>query len=199
MSHYLYLVRHGEQENAEHGINDGPLSERGRAQAHLIGRRLAAVPLSETYTSPLDRAVQTSAVIDQYTSGPAALESTLLFDCIPTGQDGAPSIYDGFFGGIGDEVIEAGVAQMSDAYDTFFSKSRDDRHTLLVTHNFVIGEFVRRVVDAPEWRWLGLNSVNTGLTVVRVRTRKPAELLLFNDQSHLTPELRTGVSASIAI
>ena len=33
VSHYLYLVRHGEQQDAEHGLPDGPLSERGKRQA----------------------------------------------------------------------------------------------------------------------------------------------------------------------
>ena len=36
MPHHLYLVRHGEQLDAEHGMPDGPLSPRGRRQAELL-------------------------------------------------------------------------------------------------------------------------------------------------------------------
>ena len=40
MTHYLYLVRHGEHLDAEHGLEDGPLSPRGRRQAELLADRL---------------------------------------------------------------------------------------------------------------------------------------------------------------
>ena len=40
MPQYLYLVRHGEQQDAEYGLPDGPLSPRGKRQAHLIAERL---------------------------------------------------------------------------------------------------------------------------------------------------------------
>ncbi|MHB1234602.1 MAG: histidine phosphatase family protein, partial [Microbacteriaceae bacterium] len=44
MSHYIYLVRHGEHEDAEYGLPDGRLSERGKRQAKLIAERLSGVP-----------------------------------------------------------------------------------------------------------------------------------------------------------
>ena len=36
----------------------------------------------------------------------------------------------------------------------------EDRHELLITHNFVIGWFVRHTLDAQVWRWIGLNQAN---------------------------------------
>ena len=194
MSHYLYLVRHGEQEHAEYGITDGSLSERGRAQAHAVGARLARVPFTAAYTSPLDRAVETAAIIDTYTQGPPIERSNLLFDCIPSSGEGAPAVYESFFSGIDQAQIEAGEAQMRDAVSTFFSHSRDDRHMLLVTHQFVIGEFVRSVLDLPSWRWLTFGTANAALTVLRLRSTRPSELVLFGDVSHLHPSERTGRS-----
>ena len=61
------------------------------------------------------------------------------------------------------------------------------------THNFVIGWFVRHVFDAPEWRWLGLNQANCGLTIIRIRSAKPPVLVAHNDLAHLPAELRTGL------
>lgn len=55
---------------------------------------------------------------------------------------------------------------------------------VLVTHAFVIGWFVRTAMDAPSWRWLGLNSANTGLTIIRF-TDGVATLGAFNDTGHL--------------
>lgn len=194
MSHFIYLVRHGEQENAEFGISDGPLSERGRAQAHAIGRRLADVPFDAAYTSPLDRATETAAIIDQYTQGPAIEANTLLFDCIPSPADSAPEAYASFFSGVDDEMVEAGEAQMQDAVGAFLTHSREDRHTLLVTHNFVIGYLVAHALELPQWRWLTLGSANTALTVLRLRSTRPNELSLFGDCSHLPLADRTGTS-----
>ena len=37
MGHVLYLVRHGEQVDAQYGVADGPLSPRGERQARLLG------------------------------------------------------------------------------------------------------------------------------------------------------------------
>ena len=62
-----------------------------------------------------------------------------------------------------------------------------------ITHNFVIAWFVREVLGAPEWRWLGLNQANCGLTIIRVRSAKPAVLVTHNDLGHLPVELRTGM------
>ena len=194
MSHYLYLVRHGEQQDAEHGIADGPLSERGRAQAHAIGARLARVPFDAAYTSPLDRAVETAAIIDGYIQGPAAEPSNLLFDCVPSSGEGAPSHYESFFSGVSAEAIEAGEAQLRDAEATWLTRLREDRHTLLVTHNFVIGALVQAVLELPSWRWLTLGTCNASLTVLRIRSARPPELVLFGDTSHLAPADRTGRS-----
>lgn len=193
MSHYLYLVRHGEQRDAEHGIDEGPLSARGAAQAHAIGRRLAKVPFTASYTSPLERAAQTADIMSSYLQGPPPEPSGLLFDCVPSARTPeTPAVYDSYYSGVSDADAEAGAAQMSDAWATFFTKERDRMHTLIVTHGFVIGWFIREALDMPEWRWLALRTANASLTVLRIRRARPIELLVHNDQGHLPPELRTG-------
>lgn len=197
MSHYLYLVRHGEQQDAEFGVPEGPLSDRGRTQAHAVGRRLAGIPFDNAFTSPLDRCIETAAIMAEHIEGPAAEPSNLLFDCIPSGPDGAPAAYDSFFSGIDDTVVEAGTAQIHDACETWFTRSRTDEHTLLVTHNFVIGALVAAAMDMPEWRWLTLRAGHAALTVLRVRSIRPTELALFGDNSHLPAELRTGTSGTV--
>lgn len=193
MSHYVYLVRHGEQRDAEHGIVDGPLSARGAAQAHAVGKRLARVPFTAFYTSPLDRAAQTADIMSSYLQGPPPEPSGLLFDCVPSGRTPeTPAFYDSYFSGVSDAAVDAGSAQMEDATATFLTRERERTHTLLVTHNFVIGWLVREVLEAPQWRWLALQTANAALTVLRIRRARPSELLVHNDQAHLAPELRTG-------
>jgi broad specificity phosphatase PhoE len=60
-----------------------------------------------------------------------------------------------------------------------------DRHELLITHNFVIGWFVRRVLDAPQWRWIGLNQANCAITILQWDSDRPPTLVSFNDTGHL--------------
>ena len=47
--HYVYLIRHGHYDRGPAAVGDdlpgGGLSERGHRQAHLIGARLAALPV----------------------------------------------------------------------------------------------------------------------------------------------------------
>ena len=65
MSHYLYLVRHGEQQDAEYGLPDGKLSARGTRQAEAIANRLGGVPFSGAWHSPLERAADTARILTQ--------------------------------------------------------------------------------------------------------------------------------------
>ena len=194
MAHYLYLVRHGEQQDAEHGLPDGPLSPKGQRQARAIADRLGGVPFSRAWHSPLERAAQTAAIMTERMPALTSTPSSLLMDCIPSGPTpDMPHAFEPFFGSVTPEQIEAGEAQMADAVAEFLATAMEDRHDLLITHNFVIAWFVREVFGAPSWRWLGLNQANCGLTIIRVRSAKPPVLVTHNDLGHLPAELRTGL------
>ncbi|RQP10160.1 MAG: histidine phosphatase family protein [Microbacteriaceae bacterium] len=195
MSRFLYLVRHGEQQDAEHGLPDGPLSPRGVRQAHAIAERLGGVPFTGAWTSPLQRAQETARIMTERMPAIEPQPSALLMDCIPSGPTpDLPHAWEHFFGAVTREEIEAGEAQMADATAEWLTPTREDRHDLLITHNFVIGWFVREVFGAASWRWLGINQANCGLTIIRVRSAKPPVLVTHNDLGHLLPELRTGLS-----
>lgn len=194
MSHFLYLVRHGEQQDAEHGLPDGPLSARGKRQAKLIADRLSGVPFTGAWHSPLQRAEDTAAMITKNLPSLRSTPSALLFDCIPSGPTpDMPAAFQPFFGSVSEAQIDAGQAQMTDAIAEWMTPSIEDRHSLLITHNFVIGWFVREVFEAPTWKWMGTTQANCGLTIIRVRSVKSPELVTHNDLGHLPVELRTGL------
>lgn len=195
MTHYIYLVRHGEQQDAEHGLPDGPLSGRGKRQARLLAERLGGVPFTGAWHSPLQRASETAEIIAGRLPALTSEPSLLLFDCIPSGKaPETPSAYDPFFGAVTDAEIEAGRAQMEDAAAEFLQTRRGEHHDLLITHNFVIAWFVREVLGAPDWRWVGINQANCGLTVLQQKYGRPWTLVTHNDLGHLPVELRTGLA-----
>lgn len=194
MTHYLYLVRHGEHQDAEHGLADGPLSPRGRRQAALLADRLSGVPLDAVWHSPLRRAAETARIVAERLPAVSPEPSSLLFDCVPTGMTvETPAAFEPFFGAVTDEEIEAGSAQLADATGEFLARKQGEVHELLITHNFVIAWFVREVLQAPEWRWMTLNQANCGLTVLAQKPGRPWTLVTHNDLAHLPVELRTGL------
>ncbi|MEJ1089899.1 histidine phosphatase family protein [Microbacterium sp. Mu-80] len=194
MTHYIYLVRHGEHQDAEHGVDDGPLSPRGQRQAELIADRLSGLPLDAVWHSPLLRAAETARTVAARLPSVDPQPSALLFDCVPSGMtDDAPAAYESFFGSVTDAEIDAGSAQMADAVGEFLRRRNGEVHEVLITHNFVIAWFVREVLGAPDWRWMTLNQAHCGLTVIAQKQGRPWTLLSHNDLGHLPMELRTGL------
>src|SRR6185295_5049391 len=59
----IYLARHGETAwslTGQHtGLTDLPLTERGERNARRLGERLAGLPFTQVFTSPLQRAART--------------------------------------------------------------------------------------------------------------------------------------------
>lgn len=194
MTHYIYLVRHGEHQDAEHGLVDGPLSPRGRRQAGFLADRLSGVPFDAVWHSPLERASQTARAVAERMPSLSPQPSALLFDCVPTGMTvDTPTVFEAFFGSVTEAEVEAGRAQMADAASEYLARKSGEVHELLITHNFVIGWFVREVLQAPEWRWMTLNQAHCGLTVIAQKQGRPWTLLSHNDLAHLPVELRTGL------
>ena len=194
MTHYIYLVRHGEHQDAEHGMIDGPLSPRGRRQAGFLADRLSGVPFDAVWHSPLERASQTARAVAERMPSLSPQPSALLFDCVPSGMTPeTPAVFEPFFGSVTEAEVEAGSAQMADAASEYLVRKSGEVHELLITHNFVISWFVREVLGAPEWRWMTLNQAHCGLTVIAQKQGRPWTLLSHNDLAHLPVELRTGL------
>lgn len=185
---FLHLARHGE------AVDDGPLSPAGRQQARLLGRRTADLPVAAIGHSPLLRAAQTAHLVAESLPGVPARPCDLLTDHIPPMPDRStlPDVYARFLDSVtGTPEAERGTALAAAAIERYAVPADDtDVHELIVTHNFVIGWFVRHALDAPIGRWLGLNQANAALTTICYRPDRPPTLVRFNDQGHLPPELR---------
>src|SRR5262245_58005085 len=182
----LYLVRHGE------AIDEGELSEAGRAQATLLGDRLREVPLAAIHHSPLPRAAQTAALISHRLAGVPAYPSDVVGDYPPPAPErgGMPRRYAEFLAGYTAAERAVGARLAAQALRQFALPAQEERRELIVTHSFLIGWFVRHALDAPDWRWMGLNAGNCALTIILYRDRLPPTLISYNDMEHLPPSLR---------
>ncbi|MFJ5230875.1 histidine phosphatase family protein [Kitasatospora sp. NPDC088391] len=193
----LYLVRHGEALPDESG-----LSENGRRQAEALGRRLAGRPIEAVHHGPLPRAAQTARLAAAQLAGVAPTVAECAGDYVPhlperaeLPPDSADFLLD-FLSWATPRDAATGRELAREAERRFTGPVAGDqeRHELLVTHNFLVGWLVRHALDAPAWRWLGINQAHTGLTVIRYAPGRPPAVLVHNDQGHLSSDpARTGL------
>jgi broad specificity phosphatase PhoE len=175
--------------------------------------------VTQIHHSPLPRAAQTARLIAGWLPGVPVAESALAGDYIPADldPDGLPPSYAQLVSSYTTTERNEGAAQARAAIEQFAGPPGEgpaagsaagqnapgespaaDVHELIVTHNFLIGWFVRHALDAPDWRWLGLNQQNCALTVILYQSGLPPSLVSFNDAAHLPDQLRwTGFPARL--
>lgn len=194
---YLYITRHGDADAF------GNLTDTGREQARLLGKRLAHLPIGTVWHSPLPRAADTAHELDMFLGGNTTVaEAAELIDHVPyvPEPEETPSSWVPFFDGYDPEEAAAGnkIARSLTARFATAPKEDEDIHELLITHSYPIAWLIRDALDAPPVSWLGLNSANTALTVIEHRPSAPPSISMFNDMSHLRPELRwTGFPSTL--
>ncbi|RZT20051.1 putative phosphoglycerate mutase [Kribbella sp. VKM Ac-2569] len=191
---YLYLVRHGE------ALGDGGgLTEGGRRQAVLLGRRMRNVAFSTVHHGPLPRAEQTARLVREQLELEVPLEvSEVAGDYVPyvPERDELPAESADdllrFLQQATPEELKRGPELARLALERFAGPvdGEDEQRELVVTHNFLIGWLVGHAMGAPNWRWLSLNHCNAALTVIRYAPGRPASMLVYNDMQHLPADLR---------
>jgi serine/threonine-protein phosphatase PGAM5 len=114
----------------------------------------------------------------------------------PAGGGDLPPRFAAFVESYSADERARGAALAAAAIETFAQPGEQDGCELIITHNFLIGWFVRHALGAPDWRWLGLNQCNGALTAIRYGSDHPPLLVSFNDMCHLPAQLRwTGFGA----
>ncbi|MGW4722478.1 histidine phosphatase family protein [Streptomyces sp. NPDC004291] len=200
---YLYLARHGEALPDESGLSEG-----GRRQAVLLGERLRGAPLSAIHHGPLARAAETARLVRERLGDVPLRPSAPAGDYVPYlphREELPPESADALLDHLARfpaEEREQGPGLAREALALFTGPVAGDepRHELVVTHNFLIAWLVRAALDAPEWRWTGINQANAALTVIRYAPGRAPAVLLFNDTGHLPADLRwTGFPPELHI
>jgi phosphohistidine phosphatase SixA len=158
---HLWITRHAFANEDESGLTGD-----GERQADLLGERLAGLPLTAISHSPLPRAARTAELVSAHLPGVPVRVAEELDDQLPTPSNSA------------------------DMIARFSGPASVECHELVITHAFQVAWFTRDALEAPEDRWRGLNSCNAGVTLIRYFPRQKPRLIMFNDVSHLPPELR---------
>lgn len=201
---FLYVARHGEA-----SPDETELTERGRRQAALLGERLRDVPLSAVHHGPLPRAAETARLIHEQLRQDVPLHVSEpagdYVPYVPRREELPKDAADRLLGFVeqfpeversqGPELAEAALARFTGPVE-----GAEPRHELVVTHAFLAAWLVRDALDAPAWRWLGLNHSNAALTVLRYTPGRPAALAMVNDMGHLPEDLQwTGFPQELRV
>ena len=204
----LHLIRHGattlSAEDRFAGAVDVPLSDEGRAQAKLLGERLASTKLTALYASPLSRTVETAQLV----GAPQGLEPKL--------DAGLREIAHGHWEGLRRKEVEQNFAAEYAAWEedpfTFAPPNGETGLSVMARALPVIREIVVRhpgenvaVIshkatirlllssllgfDARGYRDR-LDQAPACLNIVDFKDPVHARLMLYNDTSHYAQEAR---------
>lgn len=216
---HIFIVRHGQADPTARpgdGLGGG-LTDLGRTQAQMVGRRLASQRVDIIHHSVLHRAAETAQIIRQQLPHAVPLQpSDLLREVIPyippdfitwylaneqalaqnaiqPPQEYIPWI-DTWPHSTSLQELERGFAQANRAYETFFCPSPDlDRVDVLVCHGNILRYFVVRALQAPLEAWINTDINNCGISEVVIEENGSAILLAHNSTGHMPADILTFV------
>jgi broad specificity phosphatase PhoE len=203
------LIRHGQSTwNREHRIQgqlDPPLSNEGRRQAELVGRRLSGRSFAGFYSSDLKRALETAELIGTAIGARPQSETSLReiflgdWEGLRTEEiaERFPEAWarwveepdwDVVPGGEGAALFDARVAGTLD--DIFRRHAHGD--VLVVTHGGVIQVALHRIVGRPPQGLFPFKIQNASISLIEKRERRMV-IGGVNDIGHLETALVTDV------
>lgn len=202
MTTRLYLVRHGATqltaEDRFSGAANVFLSEEGRAQAERLAIRLADDNISAIYASPLDRTMETAAIL----SRPLGLT--------PIQQDGLREISHGHWEGLARKDVESQFPEEYTAWEsdpfTFAPEggesgisvlaralpvireivvNHENKNIIVVSHKATIRLILSSLLGFDERGYRDrLDQAPACLNILDFKDSVHARLMLFNDVSH---------------
>ena len=201
MTATVLLVRHGQTKSNTTGFfmgwSDEDLNDVGYAQAQALSSRLANLPVSSIYTSPLRRTYNTAAILAK----PHKLELKVIDELIEI-QAGDwqglhtdeikqrwPELWQQSRTDVSNVTLPNGESfgQVTEravrAFDTILAANHD-RHVAIVSHEVVIKVIVAHVLGATNSIYRRFEVRNASLSEIQI-TDDNARLVTLNDVSHL--------------
>jgi serine/threonine-protein phosphatase PGAM5 len=189
----IVLVRHGNYvDDPAADPRLGPhISPIGVAQAHLVGARLAGMPIrfDALYASPLQRARDTAAVIAGNFPGRHFEVVDDLAECTPPTRRMEITAQEKL------EDLASCQTQLDRVFARFFHPAAGYEETdLLVCHGNVIRYLVTRALGVDTKAWLEMSPGHASITRIRVDADGRFKVISVGDVGHLPPNLLTGAT-----
>ena len=203
----LYLVRHGESISNVGNLIQPPeveLSEKGKEQSKLLAKRFKDIPIDVIISSSLERAKQTTAIINKVVKKEVIYTDLLVERISPSKFIGMPDITPEF-----DELNrvlrdstdpsyhhsdEENFFDLKDRAESFleFVSNRKEENILCITH----GMFLKILISSMMLREdltpkIAFNSYdffraqNTGITLCLKDNKRGWSMHVWNDHAHL--------------
>lgn len=199
----LYLVRHGETAwNSEmkfQGHSNVPLSERGRAQARLLARRLANNPITAFYASDLKRAYETAMILAEPHGLPVEPLDSLREMNFGVWEGLTMSEIKEKGGGLAErwwsdplhtripagETLKDLACRVNETISRIIRRYLNGQEVVVVSHGGPIRAFIATTLGMNLNFYWRLRLDNACLNIIEFRDIDQGILVLFNDCSHL--------------
>jgi broad specificity phosphatase PhoE len=198
----VLVARHGEtdwnREGRWQGQGGPGLNDTGRAQAAALAARLARVRLDAIYTSDLDRAAETAAIVGKVVGLDPVPERGLRevdngdwrgltrAQVRAANPDGYRRWLRGGAGWNGGETYEEMHARVVATLDRLLARHRRGR-ILLVSHGGAVRAIVAHAVGLDHHDRRHIDGARNGSITAVANQRGTLRLVAFNDDGHLPP------------
>ncbi|KAH3891287.1 serine/threonine-protein phosphatase PGAM5, mitochondrial-like isoform X2 [Dreissena polymorpha] len=166
---HIIMIRHGQYFDTEKLDKDRKLTELGREQANMVGKRLAELnyPYTQLICSTMTRARETADIIHKHLPDLERKETDLL-------REGAPIPPEPPSGNWKPEAeFYSDGARIEAAFRKFFYRAGadqvNDSYEIMVCHANVIRYFVCRALQFPPEAWLRISLNHASITWVYIR------------------------------
>jgi len=173
---HLFVVRHGQTEANEKGIEAGPLdyplNKKGRKEVRFIAKMLSGVEIKAVYSSPVFRAVQTAEILARpHKVKVKTLENLTEAKIKPefVGKKGRHHILESPEAFL--ETYDELAKRITKAMDIIKAKERGN--VLVVSHGDVITTMLEVVVERrmDGKRYYVMHAEPASLSIVEMRTK----------------------------
>ncbi len=191
----IVLVRHGNY-LADASVDEKigpPLSVLGVAQAHLAGARLGAMPqkFDGLYVSPMQRARDTAATIEEDLAGKRFTVLDDLRECTP------PTRRKKIMDQETPEDLAACQAQLDRVFAKYFVPAAGaSQADLFVCHGNVIRYLITRALHVDSAAWLEMSIGHASITTIQIKADGSMQVIAVGDVGHLPANLQSGTSAN---
>lgn len=172
----LYLIRHGEsmgniETDEAFDKTNPPLTAHGKMQAKALGERFSALESYMLYSSPLDRARETAAQINE--------NMIIDYDLLEKGVRTVENGFEDYF-----ESPEECYSRAKRVIEKIKAKHQSHENVIVVAHGMFLNQLIKAALNIP-YDTMRLSVYNASVTKINFCHDEPPKLALQNDISHL--------------